>query len=244
MIEDWWQTEGRAREEARGREAEIVVLTELGFAILGEGLESMEKRKLEPWELVAAFAAAQLHNTIRAARELAFAGYGVQSLALARLADEFLVLLWWIPDHRDQAEAWLDPATKRKSSGEMAKDVFRKDAETGERYKELHTSLHRFAHQDALAFTAIYEREEANRAGVHLGPVTQPGQLRAASFYLLTFLALGADTLARIVGAGDAHAARVAAYMQRVDDWRESTDRQEHARLTALGHDLPPLEEM
>lgn len=243
MIDDWWRSESATREAVRARETEIAELTEVGFALLGEGMDALEKKPLDPWELVIGFAVTQLHNTLRTSRELAFAGYGVQALALARLADEFLVLLWWMPNHRDQAPAWLDPKdTTRKTAGAMAKDVFASDPETGEHRRELHESLHRFAHQDALAFTAIYTADEKT-AGIQIGPCPDPGQLRGAAFYLMTYLALGADTMAKVVEAPPDVAKRVTAYVDRVDEWRERTDREEHARLTALGITLPALEE-
>lgn len=244
MIGDWWSSESGVREDVRKRETEIAELPEIGFALLGEGMEILEKKKLDPWELVVAFAITQLHNTLRAARELAFAGYGVQSLALARLVDDFLVLLWWIPNHRDQAEPWLDPKKKRRSAGEMAKEVFAQDAETGARHKEIRESLHRFAHQDALAFTAIYQPDEGSGAGIQIGPWPDGGQLRGAAYYLLTFLALGAHTMTEIVEAPGDVRGRVAEYVRRVDEWRDRTDHEEHARLTALGVELPPLDQM
>lgn len=246
MIDDWWRSENEAREQMRAAHAEIAALTELGFAVLGEGLESLERRPLEPWETVCGFAATQLHNTLRAARELAFAGYGVQSLALARLADEFLVLLWWIPNHRDQAPAWLDAESeRRKTAGAMAKEVFAHDAEAGARHKELHEALHRFAHQDALAFTAIYGGTKDHTTTLQIGPLLEAGQLRGAAVYILTFLALGAHTLSEIApAADDGQTRRVREYVDRVDEWRERTDREEHARLVALGYDLPAFDEL
>lgn len=244
VIEDWWTTEAHVRETMRAKEEEIARLTELGFVIFSEALKQLESRKLEPWEVVAAFAAVQFHNTLRTARELAFAGYGVQSLALARLAHEFMVLLWWIPNHRDQAPAWLDAMASRKTAGAMAQEVFSTDTETGARHRTLRESLHRFAHQDALAFTAIY-KPGPEGIGIQIGPNPDHGQLRGASVYLLTWLALGTDTLVRISNTPpEALVERSNTYLGNVHEWRERTDREEHARLIGQGVVLPPFDEL
>ena len=244
VSEDWWAAEAQARETMRAQEEEVARLTEVGFAIFDDALEQLTNRTLDSWEIVAAFAAAQLHNTLRTARELAFAGYGIQSLALARLANEFMILLWWIPNHRDQAPAWLDAGATRKTAGAMAQEVFSTDESTGARHRNIRESLHRFAHQDALAFTAIY-KPGTDGIGIQIGPNPDHGQLRGASVYLLTWLALGTDTLVRILSTPpEALVARSEQYVGIVQEWRERTDREEHARLVALGAPLPTFDEL
>ncbi len=47
-----------------------------------------------------------------------------------------------------------------------------------------------------------------------------------------------------ITEADESHQGPVRSYTDRVDAWRQRSDREQHARLSALGYELPPLEEL
>lgn len=118
-------------------------------------------------------------------------GYYVQSLALQRLLTEYLGLVWYIKDHRDEADDWLDPEKKpRHEAGEMLRAVFADDATASGKMLELRKTLHGFARQGPLAIASLYDDASPERFTIRLGPDFHEPSYRGSAYMLVVLTGL------------------------------------------------------
>lgn len=114
------------------------------------------------WEVWMSIAFAQLYNTAMAAWELNCTGYYIQSQMLARLVTEYLAVVWYLPNHPEEAKKW-NAERKLPEGSELLKKVFAEDQTVGTQFKEFRASLHRFSHVDYTGFTILLGEDEDPR---------------------------------------------------------------------------------
>lgn len=160
-MKTWWALESEVRAIARSQEPAVARLADLGFELLQEGQKSVVDGKWTLWEAVFGLALAQLENTSACAWEMAYAGYYVQSRAMARLMTEYLAVVWYLPDHPEEAGKWNDRTKQPPDAGTLLTKVFEEDDASNDSFHALRKHLHRFAHQDSVGILALYEQGDS-----------------------------------------------------------------------------------
>ncbi len=148
-------------------------------------------------DLVASQALVQARNTLRAAWLVLFDGFEVQSLALARLVVEYLVLVWYARSGIGDPHVWLQTDNRPPSTGEQLQALGRHAAELPELAPlaaESRKFLHRFAHQDPMAFAFAYRIENDRPSFFRAAGELDALSLRRAGEYLLPLTVVALQT--------------------------------------------------
>lgn len=222
----WWDSEAKIRQVGIAHDAEVTAFGEDGIELFGIGFDlSNALKNPERWELVTALAVTNLFNSVRSAWELFFVGYYVQGLALLRTATDYLGLIWYIREHPDEAEDWLDfSKEQRKSAGKMLDEVFAKDKVASELFHDVRELLRHFAHQDTLALGLVYEEGAPSSFAARVGPHLDPRAFANSSYFMVvvTGLAVHAfrEWIERLPAAASWNRA-VEHYLERIAVWSD-----------------------
>ena len=218
LLKTWWALETEVCQIAREQDPVIAEIADQGFALVQEGHGVVSQGKWALWEGIFALALAQLENTSVSAWELAYAGYYVQARALMRLMTEYLAVVWYLPNHPEEAVRWNQIAKEPPSAGELLQEVFESDEESGQNFMGLRKYLHRFAHQDSVGMLSLYEQgEEPTDLGINLRARFSQSEFQALARDLL--ILHGSMVAVMSAWRGDRNPdwqARVGAYVQRV----------------------------
>ncbi|HEV8534844.1 MAG TPA: hypothetical protein VGR87_03870 [Candidatus Limnocylindria bacterium] len=148
---------------ARRFEPTVRDIVDEGFALMREGSSHPSRSEgVEDWEVWMSIAFAQLYNTAMAAWELNSTGYYIQSQMLARLVTEYLAVVWYLPNHPEDAKKWNEERKLPEGSA-LLKKVFAEDETVGTQFKQFRESLHKFSHLDYTGFTILLGEEEDPR---------------------------------------------------------------------------------
>lgn len=158
----WWDDESRMRALARAHDPTLAELADRGFALYRRATETPALMgRWQFWEAIVALNLQQAENSAAAAWEMAYTGYYMQCGALARLLTEYLAVVWYLPNHQDEAHKWNDTKTPPPSAGSLLQEVFASDPETSDKFGRLRKEiLHRYAHQDSWGIRTVLGRTE------------------------------------------------------------------------------------
>jgi hypothetical protein len=158
----WWDQEAELRALARAHDPVLTELADRGFALYRRATENRAMMgRWEHWEAIMALNLQQAENSAAAAWELAYTGYYVQAGALARLITEYLAVVWYLPNHPEDADKWNDTGVRAPEAGHLLKDVFANDPAVNEAFGSLRKHvLHRYAHQDPRGLKSILGKAE------------------------------------------------------------------------------------
>jgi hypothetical protein len=203
----------------------VTAFADDAIELFGIGFHLTEDRKNpERWEFVAALGVSSVFNCVRSSWELFFVGYYVQALALLRTATEHMGLIWYIRDHPDEADDWLDFSKPQPmKAGTVLNEVFKKDLIASGHLYEIRQLLHQFAHQDNLALGLIYEDESPGFA-TRVGPCLDPRAFSNGSYFMVILSGLGLQAFGTWAGRlnnASAWNEAVEDYLQRIYAWND-----------------------
>lgn len=217
------------RELARAHDPALTALADQGFSLFRRATENAAfMGKWEFWEAIMALNLQQAENTAAAAWELAYVGYYVQAGALARLVTEYLAVVWYLPNHQDEADKWNDVSVPPPGAGDLLKKVFAGDPKVDAEFAHLRKEiLHRYAHQDSRGLRVVLgESEGPGHLTINARGMFDPPQFEYTARVLLPLHASVPMAMNKWRGDRDPDWQRDAvAYRDAVDEWVDTYDK-------------------
>lgn len=217
----WTAAEEAAWHKAAALDPTLVALARRGFDLLDTAVPAGHVDSIARKDLVASQALVQARNTLRAAWLLLCDGYEIQSLALARLVTEYVVLSWYVRAGLGNPAVWLQTERRPPSTGEQLRaleDAVRDGVDQlddAELVATMRRFLNRLAHQDPIAFAFAYRLEEDRPSFFRGGGKLDALSLRRGGEYLLPLMGV------LLASADGAASLERAAFDRAADVWWE-----------------------